>query len=151
MKALSMNGIFAFDIIGGRKTIECRSWKTNYRGDILICSNKQKSIDGMPQGYALGIAHLAGIHKFTKKDCEAAEMDNVPPNCWAWEIEHARYVKPFEVRGMPGLFEVDDMVQRDDTWTHFGEWFLPVSKPGSEFAKLVQNIDTNLRDLADQQ
>jgi len=38
MKALSISPEYALEILAGRKTIEYRSWKTNHRGDLLICS-----------------------------------------------------------------------------------------------------------------
>ena len=39
MKALSIIPWYAMDILEGYKTVECRTWKTNYRGPILICSS----------------------------------------------------------------------------------------------------------------
>lgn len=43
MKALSLNADFAMLVLLGEKTIECRTWRTNYRCDILICANSKKS------------------------------------------------------------------------------------------------------------
>ena len=42
MKALSIHPIYAMCIVTGQKTVECRSWTTSYRGDILICSTAKK-------------------------------------------------------------------------------------------------------------
>ena len=38
MKALSVRGDYIMDIIAGKKKIEYRTWKTNYRGPLLMCS-----------------------------------------------------------------------------------------------------------------
>lgn len=40
MKALSIKQPWASLVATGIKNIECRTWKTNYRGEILICSSK---------------------------------------------------------------------------------------------------------------
>ena len=41
MKALSIYAPFATAIAANLKTIETRSWSTDYRGEILICSTVQ--------------------------------------------------------------------------------------------------------------
>ncbi len=38
MKALSIHPYFAMAITDGSQIVECRSWNTKYRGDIMICS-----------------------------------------------------------------------------------------------------------------
>ena len=47
MKCLSIKQPFADLIISGKKKIEIRSWKTSYRGELLIHASK------MPDKYAL--------------------------------------------------------------------------------------------------
>ena len=41
MKALSVHPVFAMKIFSKEKTIELRTWKTDYRGDLLICSTQK--------------------------------------------------------------------------------------------------------------
>lgn len=41
MKAISLWEPWASLIANGSKTIETRSWKTNFRGDLLICAGKK--------------------------------------------------------------------------------------------------------------
>lgn len=53
MKALSLNADFAMLVLLGKKTIECRTWRTNYRGDILICANAKKNQRHHPGPWAL--------------------------------------------------------------------------------------------------
>ena len=38
VKALSIHPYYAQAIVTGLKTIEVRTWRTDYRGDIVICS-----------------------------------------------------------------------------------------------------------------
>lgn len=52
MKALSVRGDYVMSMISGRKKVEYRSWKTNYRGPILMCSTAKK-VAGAAPGYAL--------------------------------------------------------------------------------------------------
>ena len=44
MKALSVRGDYIMDIIAGKKKIEYRTWKTNYRGPLLMCSTIELAI-----------------------------------------------------------------------------------------------------------
>lgn len=39
MKALSVQPYWATSILQKTKTVECRTWKTDYRGDLLICAS----------------------------------------------------------------------------------------------------------------
>ena len=73
MKALSLNADFAMLVLLGKKTIECRTWHTNYRGDILICANSKK-IKGTIPGHGLCVVKLADIRPFKRSDCKAACM-----------------------------------------------------------------------------
>jgi hypothetical protein len=105
MKALSVRQPWANMIASGQKTIETRTWPTDYRGDLLICSSKRPAI--APAGYALAIAELYDCHSMTKAD-EAAACCELYDGAWAWML---RKIKPisvrFPVRGQLGLFEVD--------------------------------------------
>lgn len=109
MKALSVKPLWGFAIWFELKTIETRTWQTNYRGDILICTTKELHHGYIP-GHALCIAELVNVRPLKKADMEAAYMpDNAyRKGLYAWELENIRTIKPIPVRGKPGLFEVDD-------------------------------------------
>ena len=53
MKSLSLNPYWAHCVLCGEKTIECRTWKTDYRGDLLICSSNIPKIEGTIAGHGL--------------------------------------------------------------------------------------------------
>jgi hypothetical protein len=93
MKALSLRPDYAFDVLDGKKSTEYRSWKTNYRGDLLICST-QKKIPGTIPGHALIVCEL--------NDIEPA------PGGYAWILTNFRTIHPFKVKGARRLFDVDD-------------------------------------------
>jgi ASCH domain. len=94
MRALSLRPDFALDILTGKKTTEYRSWNTNHRGDLLICSTARKMKGTIP-GHALIV-------------CEIAEVVEMSPKHYAWKLKNFRTIKPFEVKGQQGFFNVDD-------------------------------------------
>ncbi|HFC8533055.1 TPA: ASCH domain-containing protein [Neisseria lactamica] len=51
MKALSVRQPYAFLIGNCEKSIELRSWKTDYRGDLLICASKSEKDAWVILGY----------------------------------------------------------------------------------------------------
>ena len=46
MRALSVKQPWASLIASGQKTIETRTWRTDYRGDLLIVSSRQPADQG---------------------------------------------------------------------------------------------------------
>lgn len=118
MKAISVDSDYAALIAAGEKTVECRTWKTDYRGELLICSNRL-IVPGTIPRHAISICALKNVREFQKSDIEAACMEkkDFQKGLYAWELEPVCSVIPFQVRGMPGLFNVDDsLIHRiDDT------------------------------------
>lgn len=74
MKALSIKQPWASLVVAGHKTVECRTWKTSYRGPLLICSSKGdfEINDGLiaPGGMGLGVVELVDVLPMTKADLE---------------------------------------------------------------------------------
>ena len=95
MKALSVRGDYIMDIIAGKKKIEYRTWKTNYRGPLLMCSTAKK-VAGAAPGYAICVVNLKSIQYFPFEDL------------YYWNIELADVIKPIHVKGQLKLFNVDD-------------------------------------------
>lgn len=89
MKALMLKPEYVADIISGDKTVEYRSWPTNFRGDILLgCSATR---------YARG--YLAAIVEIT--DCQYDRVDGV----YVWSIDNVRCIEPVPIIGKLRLFE----------------------------------------------
>lgn len=112
MKALSIHPYYAIGIVIGDKTIECRTWKTDYRGDILIVSTAKK-ISGLIPGHALGIVTLKNVRPFTKNDLRAAVMDKSEyhEGMYAWELSNPRIIKPIPLKGKLSLWNYDGEIE----------------------------------------
>lgn len=95
MKALSVRGDYIMDMIVGKKKIEYRTWKTNYRGPLLMCSTTKK-VAGAAPGYAICVVNLKSIQYFSFEDL------------YYWNIELVDVIKPIHVKGQLKLFNVDD-------------------------------------------
>ena len=95
MKALSVRGDYIMDMIVGKKKIEYRTWKTNYRGPLLMCSTTKK-VAGAAPGYAICVVNLKSIQYVPFEDL------------YYWNIELADVIKPIHVKGQLKLFNVDD-------------------------------------------
>jgi hypothetical protein len=106
MKAISLRQPWASMIASGEKKIETRKWFTKYRGDILIVASKSPKIPGLPVGKALCIARLIDCRKMTKAD-EAVARCEIYPGAFAWVLDDIRPIKPFEVKGQLGIYEVE--------------------------------------------
>jgi hypothetical protein len=138
LKALSVKQPFAYLIATGQKTIETRTWKTNYRGDVLICSGKtphtgtllyferntiistsamryayqHKTHELMQMGKALCIARLVGCRKMNDNVSDrVAAWCEYQPDTYAWVFEDVRPVDPFPIKGQLGLWDVTERQQ----------------------------------------
>jgi predicted transcriptional regulator len=124
MKCLSIKQPFADLIIAGRKTIEIRNWKTNYRGELLIHASK------LPDKAALKRFNLVGhnlprgavVDKVKLIDCKdyktyadfikdknlhLAEDYKAGHNFGFVLKNRVRFSEPFPLKGRLGLFNVD--------------------------------------------
>jgi hypothetical protein len=104
MKALSVKQPWASMIASGEKTIETRTWSTNYRGDLLIVSSKTPKIE--PAGYALAIVRLVDCRPMTERD-QIRACCSIYPDAIAWIFEDVRPIPLFPVRGQMGLFDMN--------------------------------------------
>ena len=112
MKALSIHPGYAGLIFAGEKTVECRSWKTDYRGDLLICSTAKKYHDTIP-GHALCVVNLADVVPFTKEHLKPAAMDGVKiePGWYAWILDNLRIIRPIPIKGKLSLWDYNGEVE----------------------------------------
>lgn len=116
MKALSIKQPWASLIAEGHKTIETRTWATDYRGPLLICSSKgvdEKALDefremisSAPCGFALAVVDLVDCVPMTYEH-EQDALCGVYSGAFAWRLKRVRRIRPFRVRGKLGLFEVE--------------------------------------------
>lgn len=109
MKALSVRNPYAHLIMCGEKEYEFRTWKTDYRGDLLICSSANPKIKDTICGHALCIVRLNDIFTVTAKNYKDFGLDEKPDGkMYAWQFTDGRIIKPFAVKGKLNFFNVDD-------------------------------------------
>lgn len=115
MKALSLKQPYASFIAIGKKTIETRTWSTNYRGKLLIAASKSMDKNysypnflsiGLPFGKALAVVELVDCRPMKKEDEESA-MYPYRSGLYAWILSDIKKIEPFPVKGQLRLFEVD--------------------------------------------
>jgi hypothetical protein len=104
IRALSVRQPWASLIAEGRKTIETRSWRTSYRGPLLIVSTKRPDIS--PAGQALCLVELVDCRPMTPDDERAAGCP-WRDGAWSWVLVWVRRVEMSPVTGRQGLFFVD--------------------------------------------
>lgn len=95
------------------KCIEVRSRKTNYRGDIMICSSARPFITGMESGVTLGFVELYDIKhisEFTNEDWNntriPVEKRKYIKNGYGWLMRNPRRVVEFPVKGQLGIYDI---------------------------------------------
>lgn len=111
MKAISIRGHWAELINKGIKTIETRTWKTSYRGKLLLCCSKKPacSLSGM----AFVVCDLVAIKPMVDADEKDAQCKKyygkhgVQRVAYSWFLENVKPIAPFPVKGKLSLFEVE--------------------------------------------
>ena len=104
MKALSVKQPWANAIASGEKTIETRTWRTGYRGELLVVSSK---IPNIPMaGYALCIVTLIDCMQMKLGD-EVSAMCPLYANAYSRFLRDVRRIDPFPVKGQLRLYEVE--------------------------------------------
>lgn len=122
MKALSIHPAFAMAIVCGEKSVEFRTWKTDYRGDMLICSTAKK-LHGTIPGHALGVVTLVDVVPFEKKHLSAALMSpaDYQPGGYAWILTYNRLIVPVPVKGKLSLWDYTGDIE----YIPEEDWILP--------------------------
>lgn len=124
MKALSLHGNYIMDIINGNKTIEYRTWKTNYRGPILLCASAKKYGHAV-HGYAICVVKVEDIT--WNDDFEEYEWHLAP-----FEDGGSYLIEPIPIKGQLRLFNIDDNLIKKAP-------FIKVNHNDSKFEKWYQD------------
>jgi len=110
IKALTVMQPWANLIADGIKTEELRTYSTSFRGPLVICSSKKIDRDACRQ---LEVDHtdttirdLLGctICVVEVVDCRESGGE---PGVYEWVLENPRHLDPMDVRGKPGIFNID--------------------------------------------
>ena len=131
LKAISLWQPWASLIPLGLKHYETRSWKTNYRGKLLICSTVKNSKhyqqylkikdelqlpawneENFPHGCAIAVCDLVDCTKMTPEFIAQQSQTEILCGDWqvgqyAWKLENIQPItEPFAVKGKQGLFNI---------------------------------------------
>lgn len=106
MKTISIKQPYASLIVSGIKDIENRSWKTSYRGRVLI--------------HASAVPALSGIEELTPEQMQFAY----------YEIEDGKEIEPILTSAIIGSVEIVDCVQNHNSiWAEKGVWNWVLANP----------------------
>ena len=162
LRALSVRQPWAELIARGAKTLELRSWRTNYKGPLIICSSQNLSDFVLlkpqeRQGFgAIGVticlvdlvevrpflgddddARAAGLEKLARLAGRPLHLDPAHHPRWAWKLERPRRLPARPVAGKLGLFRLSlpsrPLPGTDRTCP--GQGLLFPSSPGEEGAR----------------
>lgn len=128
MKCLTICQPWAWAILHAGKTVENRTWKTNYRGPLLIHAGKSRKWldelqaqgelsgpvlpngtpvpDGLVFGAILGVVNVVGCVPF-----EEVADDPFASGPWCWQLANPQaFDEPVRYSGKQMLFDVPDEI-----------------------------------------
>ncbi len=107
VRALVVRQPWASQIVSGEKTVELRSWRTRYRGLVLVVAGVKpwgKERSAGPLGAAIGICELVSVREARAADAVLAGLDP-PEGWWAWELSRAQpLIEQVPTRGCLGVY-----------------------------------------------
>jgi hypothetical protein len=123
-KCLSLKQPFAELLVSGRKTIELRTWKTNFRGDFLIhaskkidkvaCERNKINPDSLITGAIIGKAILYDVKFYENRNLFLKDRNKhlagteYSDHKYGFLVKNARrFKKPIVIPGKLGFFNVE--------------------------------------------
>lgn len=113
-KCITVSPDYAADFISGEKDNEYRTWRTSYRGPLLICAGSRK-IKGCISGHAIMIAELVDI---------IGDSGN-----YTWILKNHQLIRPFAVKGKQRMFDITadiDVFDEDTPQAVIDRAYLPL-------------------------
>ncbi len=117
-KALSIQQPYAGYIADGTKTIEVRSRRINYRGDLIICSSKHGAPGDNAEGYGCTISKVElydckPLSELTPEEWKQTKLhpDAVKNFCkmssgYGWFFRNTKKINQVPVKGQLGIFNL---------------------------------------------
>lgn len=127
MKALSVQPFYATLISLGEKFIELRSWQTDYRGKLLICSSapyNKAERESLVSGKAICVVDLVDVRPYNDKTDrnEAALFDDETFEGYSWILDNIQPIVPFPVKGQLRIYNVgidyDELIFPEANWNN---------------------------------
>jgi hypothetical protein len=121
LKTLAIRQPWISLIAEGDKTIEVRSWRTDYRGPLLLVASgkplvvpiEEEGVDYvLPAGIQVCIADLIDVRPLRNSELVAACLDDVPgfevAGLYGWHLVNVRQVEPTPHKGRLRLYDTPD-------------------------------------------
>lgn len=125
LRAVSIRQPWTELILRGRKTIEVRSWPTNFRGALWIhaglradppaINTERLTSEGLPRGAILGSCDLYDCIPLDAKAWEALRCNHLVARSFqgplfAWLLRGAARCAPIPLVGRLGIMRLDDSI-----------------------------------------
>ncbi len=122
MKALSLQQPWAEFILQGKKKIETRKWKTQFRGTFFIHASRQVDkkhmlefgFSALPTGCIVGKADLVDVKEYPTKEALDADveqhclrLENLDKKRYGFVLANVTRVTPKQMKGKLNFFEVE--------------------------------------------
>jgi hypothetical protein len=125
IKALTIRQPWAELILRGRKPYELRSWRTSYRGPLVIHaamrvdSEDAKRLGLNPEtlitGAFVGVAVLSDVRPYTREDARLLKKRRAGfgwfPRKFSWVLKRPRRISPVKAKGQLSLFKLPKTVE----------------------------------------
>ncbi len=118
MKVLTIKEPWASLILEGKKVIETRTWKTKYRGVVLLHASQNPKSD--ISGKIFAVANIENCLPMIRDD-ERLACCEVYPNAYSWFLSRIKPTELKEVKGKLGLWEFDCVLKSKDDIYEFIE------------------------------
>ncbi|PJE81808.1 ACP synthase [Candidatus Pacearchaeota archaeon CG10_big_fil_rev_8_21_14_0_10_32_42] len=117
MKALSLKQPFAELVVSGKKTIELRKWKTNFRGQFFVHASKipdEKSMkklgfQNLPTGVIVGTAKLIDVKEYkNESEYQKDRNKHLANSSWGkygFILKNFKRIKPIPAKGKLNFWE----------------------------------------------
>ena len=112
-RALIVKQPYANRISEGQKTVELRTRKTSFRGDLVICSSLYPEFEGLENGCTICLVELYDVKKVSDLTDEEIKKTCLHPKAGYWK--HAKYAYmlrnprkliEFPVKGQLGIWNL---------------------------------------------
>jgi len=122
MKALTVKQPWASLIMGGHKRVENRTWRTHYRGPLVIHAGAAVDRASMhladryeidtPKRVFLGVVDLYDCHRMPDLDWCDCDQRWADPHAWHWCLRNVRpFAEPEPGKGLLGLWTPPQRVE----------------------------------------
>ena len=119
MKVLSLKQPFAELIVSGKKTIELRNWKTNFRGEFLIHASKKPDeismkkfgFNELPLGAIIGKSKLVRVKHYENDKEHARDKEkHLADSSWGkfgFLLKESKRIEPISAKGRLNFWDFE--------------------------------------------